>query len=135
MLKSVLFFVLVAFTGVRLVDMVYLFVNGQTNLPVAILGVTTAMVAYGLLLIVKKFVFDIRIKELMAFYLVWAAAIVFNLSYLRFSHYPFALSLPEFIAVGTILDLIVIACVCYYGMKQMRRTSVPAAMREGKMHV
>jgi hypothetical protein len=130
-LKQVLFFVLVAFTGVRLVDVIYLMADGQTNLPGAVIGVTTAMVAYGVFLIAKKLIFNIRVKELMAFYMAWAAAIVFNLSFLRISRYPFALSLPEFIAVGTILDLIVIACVVYYGTKQMRRTSFPVlTMRE-----
>ena len=121
-------------TGVRLVDIIYLIADGRTNLPAAIIGVTGAMVVYGLFLVAKKVFFSIRVKELMAFYLVWAAAIVFNLSFLRISGYPFALSVPEFIAVGTVLDLLVVACIVYYGIKQMRRSSIPATVREEKRH-
>ena len=135
MLKPVLFIVLMASTLVRLADIAYLIANGRYNLPAAVIAVTAAIVVYGLLLILKKFVAGIRISELMAFYLVWAAAIVFNLSFLRISGFPFALTFPEFIAVGTFLDLVVVAFICYYGMKQMRRTSIPASMREGNMHV
>ena len=132
MLKSVSFLILVAFTGLRLVDVMYLITRDSVNLPVTVIVVIAAMVLYGVALITKQLLAKTTVKELITFYVSQAAAIVFNLVFVSIAC-PIKLSIAEMLAVGTFLDLVVIACVLYYGMKQLRvsaRVPMHIAARE-----
>ena len=118
MLKTVLYLFLVATTAVRFVDLVYLLQIGS-NLPVPVIVASSVMVVYGLVLVLKKVVGTLRIKQLMAFYLVQAALVLFNLSYMAI-FYPLQLKLVEIVAVGSFLDILIDACFVYYCFKRMR---------------
>ena len=124
MLKSVSFLLLVAFTGLRLIDVMYLITRDSMNLPLAVIAITVVMVLYGIVLTVKQLVSRTTVKELMMFYILQASTIIFNLIFVAVAC-PVKLSLAEMLAVGTFLDLVVIGCVIYYGMKQLRRTRMP----------
>ena len=131
-LKSILFYIMALFVGVRFVSIIYLMAVSSTYLPRAVVVLMSLIVLYGIILILKKFVFGIRLKEIIWFFMAQAAVVAFNLGYMMFIGYPLQLSLLEVTVVGTFLDLLTAACVLYYGIKQMRRTN----LREtGKKHV
>ena len=136
MLKSVLYYLLILFTGVRFIDIIYLLSTKPTNLPIPVIAVTSAMVLYGTVLIVKRFVSNLRMKELMAFYLVQAAAIVFNLAFVS-RVCPLTLSFSEILCVGTFFDLIVAVSLVYYCVKQLRRpvSDIAHMAPKGQLHV
>ena len=119
MLKQVLYYLLLATTTVRFVDMIYLLAKDSTNLPVPVLVVTTLMVLYGIALIVRKFVGNVLLKQLMIFYMVQTVMIVFNLSYIAVAC-PLRISAAETFVVGTFLDIIVNFAVIYLCSRQMR---------------
>jgi len=119
------------FVGARLCSIVFLLAFSGTNLPRFVIWVTSAVVVYGAVLIIKKFISGIFIKELLWFFAAQAVAAGFNLWYMRLIGYALQLSLPEIITVGTFLDILVAACVLYYGIKQMRR----AAARETERNI
>jgi len=124
LLKSVSFILMVAFTSLRLVNVMYLIACDTINLPATVIVLIAAMVIYGIALIVKQLIAKTTVKELMSFYIFQAITIAFNLVFVSIVC-PVALTIAEILAVGTFLDLVIIAFVLYYGMKQIRRTRVP----------
>ena len=132
MLKSVLFCVMALFTGIRFINIIYMLVFRATYLPLIAFALMSVIVLYGMFLIAKKFIFGIRLKEIVWFFMAQAAVAAFNLGYLMFIGYPLRLSLLEIITVGTFFDLLIAACVLYYSAKQMRHR--PARETEN-MHV
>jgi len=124
---------MILFTAVRFLNIIYLLAFGATNLPWIVICVMSAIVLYGALLIVKKLIFGILLKDIMAFFIVQAVAVAFNLGYMLIIGFPLQLSLLEIIAVGTFLDILVSACVLYYGIKRMRRAA--AAGEKGNTNV
>lgn len=131
LLKSVLFYLLALTTSVRFVDMIYLLIHGSTNLPVPVIAVTSAMILYGIILIVCKFISTIRMKRLLTFYLVQSVMIVFNLCYISF-WCPLHISFAEALIIGTFLDLLVNVALLYVCFKRIR--SIPFSTPHG-MHV
>lgn len=119
MLKQVLYYLMLVTTTVRFVDMIYLLAKDNTNLPVPVLIVTTFMVLYGIYLVVRKFLGNILLKQLMTFYVIQTVMIVFNLVYFSIAS-PLQVSILETVAIGTFLDIIVNASVIYLCTKQMR---------------
>lgn len=119
MLKSVLYCLLFASTTARLADIVYLLVNKKTNLPVAVIAVTIVMILYGIVLLVKKVVGNVTLKQLMAFYVVQTVMIAFNLAYVAIAS-PLRVSMAETFIVGTFLDILINCCIVYFCMKQIR---------------
>lgn len=120
-------------TAVRFVDILYLLSRDNTNLPVPVIIVTSIMVLYGVFLTVKKFISNIRMKQLFIFYMIQSAMIVFNLIFTSVAS-PLRINAMETIIVGTFLDLIVNAGLIYMMFRQMRSVYTPsmhgAAVRE-----
>lgn len=119
MLKSALYSLLFVITTARLADIIYLLVNKKTSLPVAVIGVTIAMIVYGIILLVKKFIGNVTLKQLMAFYVVQTLTVGFNLAYVAVAS-PLRVSVAETFVVGTFLDILISCCVVYFCMKQIR---------------
>lgn len=124
MLKSVLYYLLFLTTAVRFVDMLYLLSSDNTSLPIPVIVVTTVMIIYGMVLVVKKFVSNILIRELMVFYVAQAAMISFNLIYTAIAC-PLQLNLPEMFIVGSFVDLLIDFCVVYACFKKERSVYSP----------
>ena len=122
MLKSILFLLMIIFIAVRFICISILIVFG-TILPTAVIVVTSLVVLYGILLIVKKFALSIRLKEIMWFFMIQAVVVALNLGYMVLIGFPLQLRVSEIIAVGTFLDILVAVCVIYYVVKYLRRTS------------
>jgi len=123
------------FVGARFVSIVYLLTFGASNLPRLVIWVMSAIVLYGAVLIIKKFASGIFIKEMLWLFAAQAVAAGFNLWYMRLIGYALRLSFPEIITVGTFLDILVAACVLYYGIKQMRRAAAIARETGSNLHV
>lgn len=119
MLKSVLYCFLFVSTAVRLTDIIYLLANKKTSLPAVVIGVSIAMIAYGLILLTKKFIGNITLKQLMAFYIVQTVMIGFNLAYIAIAS-PLRVNVAETLIVGTFLDILINCCAVYFCMKQIR---------------
>lgn len=124
MLKSVLYYLMFITTAVRFVDMIFLLTAGSTSLPIPVIAVSSAMILYGIVLVVKKFVSNLRLRQLMAFYMVQVVVVVFNLSYIA-AFCPLQISVAETCVVGSFLDLIVDAGAIYACMKYMRSAYTP----------
>lgn len=119
LLKSVLYYLLLLTTSVRLIDMIYLLAKGSTNLPVPVIAVTSAMLLYGIALIVYRFIATVRMKQLVTFYSVQTLMIAFNLVFVA-AACPLRMSAAETLIVGTFLDLLINAGLIYTSMKRMR---------------
>lgn len=119
MLKSVLYVLLMATTSVRFIDIVYLLLKDRTNLPVAVLAVTSAMIVYGVFLLAKKFISKVTLKQLMYFYIIQTVMIAFNLFYIAI-FCPLRISAAETFIAGTFLDILVNCAVIHLCTKQLR---------------
>ncbi|MGI6402995.1 MAG: hypothetical protein ACOX0K_02000 [Oscillospiraceae bacterium] len=119
MLKSVLYYLLLITTSLRLVDVIYLLTATNSCLPGIVFAVTSAMILYGIVLVVKRFVGSVRLSQLMAFYLVQIFAILFNLIFVAVT-LPVKVTLAETLVVGTFLDILINCVVVYLCMKQRR---------------
>lgn len=119
MLKSLLYYLLFLTTTVRFVDIIYLMTKPSTNLPVIVLVVTSAMIIYGVVLLTKRVLSNLRLKQLTTFYVVQSAMIVFNIIYMAISC-PLQVSFVETLIVGTFLDLLMNFGILYACMRQMR---------------
>ena len=119
MLKSVLYYLLLVTTSIRLVDVVYLLATTDSCLPGIVFAVTSAMIIYGVILLVKRFIGSVRLSQLMMFYLIQIVAIAFNLIYVAFN-LPVKVTLPEMLVVGTFLDILINCFIVYLCFKQRR---------------
>lgn len=119
MLKSVLYYLMLIVTAVRLADIVYLLAGQSTGLPACVLIVSSVMILYGIILTVKKFIGSVRLGQLMAFFLVQILATGFNLTYVALA-VPVQISIPETLMVGTFLDILVNGVIVYLCIKQRR---------------
>ena len=119
MLKSVLYYLLLATTALRLADVVYLLSNTSSHLPGVVFAVTSAMVLYGIVLLVKRFISSVRLSQLMAFFLIQIFAFAFNIAYVAFA-VPLEITLLETVVVGTFLDILIDIVVVYLCFKHRR---------------
>lgn len=119
MLKSVLYCLLFITTAARFTDIIYLLVKDNTNLPIPVIIITTTMIIYGIVLLAKKFVGNVTLKQLMMFYMVQTAMIVFNLSYISVAC-PLHINIAETVVVGTFLDIVINCGIIYFCTKQIR---------------
>jgi len=116
LLKSVLYYLILLTTGVRLVDMVYLLVKGGSNLPVSVMAVTGVMILYGIVIAFQKR--SVKIRSLIVFFAVHAALVVVNLVTVKI-HVPMQITVAETLIVGSFLDIVIDACAMYAGLKFM----------------
>ena len=123
-------------TAVRLVDLIYILAQDATRLPVPVLVVTTAMILYGVVIVVRKLTGNILLRQLMLFYMTQLVMIVFNLTYVIVA-YPLQVNFAETMIIGTFLDLILGVTFLFLCAKQFRSSyiSVPVApARKGQMN-
>jgi hypothetical protein len=118
-------------TAVRFVDMIYLLSRESTNLPVSVIIVTSAMILFGVALVAKKFINNIRVRHLMAFYIVQAGMVVFNLVNVAI-FCLLQLSVAETFIVGSFLDILIDFCAIYACLKHMRSAYRPFVRVVGK---
>lgn len=133
MLKTGLYYLMLLTTTVRFGDMIFLLTKDNTNLPVPVIAVTTAMILYGIGLAFYRFIGTIRMKQLVTFYVMQTAMIAFNLLYVAL-FCPLQMSAAEILVVGTLLDLIVNIGLIYVSMKRMR-SFVPMEIGKQSLHV
>lgn len=119
MLKSVLYYLMLAVTVARLADLVYLLGREATNLPVAVLVSVSVLILYGIVLGVKRFVGSVRLGHLMAFFLVETLAICFNLFYVA-TYVPLKLDLWEMLIVGSFLEILINLVAVYLCLRHRR---------------
>ncbi|GHU79565.1 hypothetical protein FACS1894191_2660 [Clostridia bacterium] len=119
MLKSMLCYLLIITTAMRFLDIVYLFSSGDTNLPISVIIATSAIIIYGVVLLIKRFTGNVRINHFMAFYLFQAGIIVFNLVNVAI-FCPLHLSFFETLFVGSFLDLLIDFCAVYACFRHRR---------------
>lgn len=124
MLKPVLYILLLLTTSVRFFDIVYLLAKENTNLPIPVILVTTAIILYGMVLAVRKFTSTIRLKQLMYFFIAQTGVIAFNLLYVSVAT-PLKMSVAEMLAAGTFLDLLVNGVLIYLCLRQIRSFHFP----------
>ncbi|MDL2247686.1 hypothetical protein LJC05_03035 [Bacteroides sp. OttesenSCG-928-J23] len=106
-------------TTLRFADMIYLLVTDSTDLPFPILLISAAVVLYGIYLLVQKFTSNIRLKQLMAFFLVQTGVFAFNIIYTAIN-VPLQIGAADTLLIGTFLDIIINCSVVYFCLKQMR---------------
>lgn len=109
MLKQAVFYLLLLISSIRFVSVVYVLAKPGNNLPVLAILVTCALVIYGALLVVKRFVSQITVKQMLCFYLIQSAAVLFNIGYVALTS-PLKISFAETMVVGTFLDVL-LGCV------------------------
>ena len=125
MLKKVLYILLFLTTAVRLVGVVGSLAAGNTSLPAVVLVTTSLTVVYGVLLLVRRFVFTIRLRHFMQFFAVQSLVFAFNLAFV-YRNVLLSLTLMEMLAVGSVLDIFVGCVAIYYCAKNIRRIKFAA---------
>jgi hypothetical protein len=127
LLKTILYVMLFFTTTARLADMLYLLATDSTDLPLPVLAVTAAMLLYGMYLIVRRFLGNIRLKQLMGFFVAQTGVILFNIAFTAVTS-PLQIGLADTLLVGTFLDILVNACVIYFCVRQMRGGYAPVSV-------
>jgi len=119
MLKNVLYGLVALTTALRLTNIVFLLVKEDTNVPLPVFAVTTAMIVYGIFLIAKKFINKVTLRQLMHFYIVQTLMIAFNLFYIAvFS--PLRIHASEILVVGTFIDILMNGTIIYFCTRRLR---------------
>lgn len=123
MLKTCLYFLMLLTTAIRFADVIYLLSRESTNLPMVIYILTSALILYGVVLVVKRFIGSVRIRQLMVFFIFHAVIFAFNITYVAVS-VPLSIDMFEMAAVGTFLDILIDICAVYFCLKQRRKRLV-----------
>ncbi len=120
MLKTLLYYFLVVVTTLRLTGVVYLLASGETNLPTAVLAAVAAVLFYSTILICKRlFGGNVTVRQFMAFHIVRAATVVFNLTFTSLTS-PLLVTGLEVFAIGTFLDVLIDLCIVYFCQRHIR---------------
>ena len=120
MLKTVLYILLLLTTSLRLISVVFLLAAESTALPTIVLVTTSLSVFYGIFLLVRRFIFNLRLRHFVQFFAVQSAVMLFNLFFVSNS-VMVALSVVEVIATGTFPDILINLTAIYYCVRSMRR--------------
>ena len=119
MLKTVLFYLLITVTALRSADIVYLLTAGGTDLPLAVIVTSCLMLLYAIILISKRiFGGNITLRQYIAYYVIHALVVVFNLFFTSAST-PLRVSPLEAFAIGTFFDVLVDICAVYFSRRQI----------------
>ncbi len=122
MLKSALYYYILVVTVLRLADLIYL-LGTQTNLPPPVLAAAGAMLLYGIVLSVKRFISSVRLGQLGAFLIAQSLVIGFNIAYVAL-FVPLRVTLYEMALVGSFLDILVNLWLMRLAFKQKRNRFV-----------
>ena len=126
MLKRVLYILLILTTAVRLASVVAILVRGETGLPASVLVATSLTVIYGVLLLVRRFIFAIRLKHFIQFFAVQSVVFAFNLAVVSRT-VLLSVDTVEALVVGSLLDILINCVAVYYCVKSLRRVKFTAA--------
>lgn len=110
-------------TSIRFVDMIFLLTRESTNIPTVVIVMTCAMIVYGVALGVSRFVSNLRMRQLVSFYMVQTAVIAFNLIFIAMTC-PLSLGGLEMLAVGTFLDILINIALVGTSLKHIRRFEI-----------
>lgn len=106
LLKTVLYYLVLITTGVKLADVIYLLAQNESNLPAAVFVAASFAVVYGIFLVFKRMISSVRLGQLMGFYIFYTLVIVFNLIYVAVG-VPVKITLLEMVVVGTFLEILI----------------------------
>jgi predicted neutral ceramidase superfamily lipid hydrolase len=127
LLKTVLYYLLILITALRLADIVFLLTAGGTNLPLAVIVSSCLMLAYAAILISKRiFGGNVTLRQYIAYYVIHALVTLFNLFYTSAAT-PLPVSLLEAFAIGTFFDVLIDTGAVYFSRKQIRSTYLAVA--------
>ncbi|MDL2234417.1 hypothetical protein LJC63_12695, partial [Ruminococcaceae bacterium OttesenSCG-928-L11] len=90
-----------------------------------------AMILYALVLVVKRFTGNVRLRQMMAFYVVQGLLVAVNLITVAIN-VPLAISTAEMFVTGSFLDILIDICAIYFCMKQIRSAYRPFVKVVGK---
>lgn len=124
LLKSMLYYFILVTTAVRFADMVFLLTKDSTNLPMTVVAVTSAMIIYGIVLVVKKIIGNVNLRQLMLFFIIQAAMILFNITFTSLTS-PLRYGLAETFIVGSFLDVIVDGFMIYLSVRSIKSAHKP----------
>lgn len=105
MLKKLMFWIMVVLIACRFGALAYILSTDPHRLPRAVYISAGIVVIYGLVLIFKNIVSRVYKKELAFFYGVAAAAVIFDLIFMRiFSRVE--VGIIDFLVIGTVMDML-----------------------------
>lgn len=105
LLKKLMFWMMVVLIACRCGALAHILSTDPHRLPRAVYISAGIVVIYGLVLIFKSIVWRVYKKELAFFYGVAAAAVVFNLIFMRiFSRVE--VGIIDFLVIGTVMDML-----------------------------
>lgn len=99
------------------------FLSGRNSLPVAILGFSGVMVAFGIYLIAKLFIKGIDLKEIIAYFSLDFISVLFNLVFSVFASVGSTDIIDTFI-VGNVLVLVANPILVYISVKKDKYISI-----------
>jgi len=123
----VLFITLIATTAWRFINTIIVLTVGQLNLPTIVMILTPAMILYGVGLLVKKFLSTVRVRQYLIFFAVHSLVIAFNIAFVAITS-PLAVTIPEAMVVGTLLDLIIFVGLAAACIKQLSNRGFTAVV-------
>lgn len=129
MLKRVMFFLMAAYSLLRLLALAYTVAVQVERLPVLAYILSGATVVIGLFLVCKRILVGIRMRQVELYYFVTALTSAFNLIYVRFTSRIDA-TLVDFLVIGTVLDIVVSVTLLVMAEKERHYVRIAIDNRE-----
>ena len=120
MIKTILYIPLLLTTAIRFISVVILLTRESTSLPTIVILATSLTIVYGVLLLVRRFIFTIHIKNFIQFFAAQSLVFGFNLLFVS-NTVALQVNLVERLVVGSLLDILINCVAIYYCIKNMRR--------------
>lgn len=128
-MKKFMFYLMVINNFLASIVMIIVLAMGNSDLPLLTFGLRGALIAAGVVLVVRRYASWVRRGELTAWYLAEAAVAVFNLVYLSvFSHVN--VQTLEFVITGTLVTPVLNGALILLLFKAASRYAVIGELEE-----
>lgn len=127
LLKKLMFFLMCIYSAARFLGLSYIISTQKERLPYPVYIAAGIGAIFGILLLCKRIINRVKMRELEAYYFITALAAAFNLIFIRCSRRVEATPL-DFLIIGTVLDIVVSITIIVLAEKEQkyRKTLTPS---------
>lgn len=119
LLKKLMFFLMCIYSAARFLGLSYIISTQKERLPYPVYIAAGIGAIFGILLLCKRIINRVKMRELEAYYCITALAAAFNLIFIRCSRRIEATPL-DFLIIGTVLDIVVSITIIVLAEKEQK---------------
>lgn len=119
MLKKLMFYFMCIYSAARFLGLSYIISTQKERLPYPVYIAAGIGAIFGILLLCKRIITRVKMRELEVYYFITALAAAFNLIFIRCSRRIEATPL-DFLIIGTVLDIVVSITVIVLAEKEQK---------------